>query len=269
MNRIDAKFTELSKNNRKGLFPFLVAGQPDMPFTIELIKQLEKVGVAGIELGFPFTDPVADGPVIQSAFTDALSNGITVSKIFEELTRHRAEISIPIVAMTSASIVYKIGIDNFLDKAKSSGFDGFIIPDLSLEEAPAVADKIAKRDLKLAMLVAPTSPYDRQKQIAQTATGFIYYMSVAGITGERDKLPDDLPDNVKHLKELSGLPVIVGFGIKTPEQVKLVCSVADGAIVGSAIVRRIAQARKAGHSNQQIIETVTEYVSELMSGLNS
>ncbi len=266
MNRIDAKFKELTESKLKGLFPFIVAGQPDLETTIELIKQLEKTGVSGIELGFPFTDPVADGPVIQSAFAETLTKGISVANIFEALANARTEISIPILAMVSASIVYKIGIDNFLDKAKSAGFDGFIIPDLSLEEAPVIAEKIAKRDLRLAMLVAPTSPEERQKKIAATATGFLYYMSVAGITGERDKLPDDLPKNVKHLKEISGLPVIVGFGIKTPEQVKLVCSVADGAIVGSAIVRRIADAQAQGKSTQEIINIVTSYTAELLTG---
>ncbi len=269
MNRIDAKFKELALSNRKGLFPFLVAGQPDMQTTIELIKQLEQIGVSGIELGFPFTDPVADGPVIQSAFTEALAKGITIAKIFNSLAKARNEITIPIVAMTSASIVYKIGIDTFLDKAKSAGFDGFIIPDLSLEEAPAIAGKIAKRDLRLSMLIAPTSPDERQRKIASIATGFLYYMSVAGITGERDKLPEDLPEHVRALKEISGLPVVVGFGIKTAEQVKLVCSVADGAIVGSAIVRRIAESQKQGYSGQQIIEAVTLYVKDLLSGISS
>ncbi len=265
MNRIDEKFSELQSTGKKGLFPFLVAGQPDMETTTELIKQLERVGAAGIELGFPFTDPVADGPVIQSAFTEALKKSITVEKIFSGLADARAEISIPIVAMVSASIVYKIGVDKFLDKAKSAGFDGFIIPDLSLEEAPTIAEKVAQRDLRLAMLIAPTSPYERQRKIAQTATGFLYYMSVAGITGERDKLPEDLADNVAHLKEISGVPVIVGFGIKGPEQVKLVCSIADGAIVGSAIVRRITQAVEEEKPREQIIQIVSNFVSELIS----
>ena len=268
MNKIDEKFAELASEGKKGLFPFLVAGQPDVETMVQLIQKLDGIGVSGIELGFPFTDPVADGPVIQSAFTETLSRGVTVDKIFNSISQLRPTVSIPIIAMVSSSIVYRIGADKFFDRAKESGFDGFIIPDLSLEEAPALAKKVADRDLKMIMLVAPTSPIDRQEKIAKIASGFIYYMSVAGITGERDKLPDDMKDNVAKLEELSGTPVVVGFGISNPQQVKMVCSVADGAIVGSAIIRRITEAEKSGETADQIIETVSEYVSELMTGLN-
>jgi tryptophan synthase alpha chain len=266
-NRIDQKFSELSSNGSKGLFPFLVAGQPDLKTTQELIKRLEKLGVAGIELGFPFTDPIADGPVIQNAFTHALSNGITVAAIMQAIGEIRSQVSIPIIAMVSATIVYRIGIDNFLAQAARAGFDGFIIPDLSLEEAPAISEKIKKLDLRMVLLVSPTSPENRQQLIAKTATGFIYYMSIAGITGERDKLPEELPANVAHLKKLSGIPVLVGFGIKTPEHVRQVCNVADGAIVGSAIVRRITQSIEQGAEHAQMLSSVEDYVRELLTGL--
>lgn len=267
MNKIDEKFAELASAGRKGLFPFLVAGQPDVESMCKLIQKLDEIGVSGIELGFPFTDPVADGPVIQSAFSETLSRGVTVEKIFEGIAKVRSMVSIPLIAMVSASIVYRIGTDNFFDRAKEAGFDGFIIPDLSLEEAPALAAKISDRDLRMIMLVAPTSPIGRQEKIAKIASGFIYYMSVAGITGERDKLPDDMKDNVAKLEQLSGAPVVVGFGISNPQQVEMVCSVADGAIVGSAIIRRITEAEKEGQPPEQITETVSDYVRTLMSGL--
>jgi tryptophan synthase alpha chain len=266
-NRIDQKFSELTSAGKKGLFPFLVAGQPDLETTKQITIRLEKLGVSGIELGFPFTDPVADGPVIQSAFTHALETGTTVAKIMKAISEIRDQVSIPILAMVSASIVYRIGVDKFIEQAAKAGFDGFIIPDLSLEEAPAIAEKVAALDLRLAMLVSPASTAERQEKIVKTAKGFIYYMSVAGITGERDKLPEDLPKNVAHLKELSGIPVLVGFGIKTPEQVRQVCCAADGAIVGSAFVRRIDQAKAEGGDIEQIIESVEAYAKELLTGL--
>jgi len=267
-NRIDQKFAELKATGRKGLFPFIVAGQPDVASTISIIQRMEKIGAAGVELGFPFTDPVADGPVIQTAFTQALADGVTVAKIFQALTAARPSIKIPIVAMISASIVYKIGVESFIKRAAQAGIDGFIIPDLSLEEAPAVAEKVAANDLRLAMLISPNTPDARQEKIAKIATGFLYYMSVTGITGERDKLPEDLVKKVAHLKSLSQTPVLVGFGIKTPQQVRQVCTVGDGAIVGSAIVRRITQGREQGQKSDRIIRQVEEYVSELLTGLD-
>jgi tryptophan synthase alpha chain len=266
-NRIDQKFAELKAAGRKGLFPFLVAGQPDVAATIGMIQRLEKVGAAGVELGFPFTDPVADGPVIQNAFTQALADGVTVAKVFQALADARSTIKIPIIAMISASIVYKIGVDSFLDRAAQAGIDGFIIPDLSLEEAPMVAQKVAARELRLAMLVSPNTPPERQEKIAQIATGFLYYMSITGITGERDKLPEDLVKRVARLKEISQKPVLVGFGIKTSQQVRQVCTVADGAIVGSAIVRRVTQGKEQGKKNDEIIQMAEEYVSELLTGV--
>ncbi len=266
-NRIDQKFSELIAKKQKGLFPFLVAGQPDIATTINLIRRFEKLGVSGIELGFPFTDPVADGPVIQNAFSQALEHGVTVAKIFDAVREARPSVAIPLIAMISASIVYKIGPENFIARAAQAGIDGFIIPDLSIEEAPGLAQKVAAHNLRLAMLVAPNTPASRQEKIAQSASGFLYYMSVAGITGERDRLPEDLPKKVARLKEISGIPVLVGFGIKTPDQVRQVNAVADGTIVGSAIVRRITQAKDQNQTPDQIVETASAYVAELMTGV--
>jgi len=266
-NRIDRTFAELAARGRKGLFPFLVAGQEGLELTATLIRVFAGAGASGLELGFPFTDPVADGPVIQNAFAAALAGGVKVHDIFQTVARVRSDVALPLVGMVSASIVYRIGLDEFLDRAKGAGFDGFIIPDLSLEEAPAVAEKVADRDLRLAMLVAPTSSAARQERIARTASGFIYYMSVVGITGERDELPPDLVSNVRHLKSRSGKPVLVGFGIRNAAQVRLVSSAGDGAIVGSAFVRRIADAAAARRGREEIAEEVRRYLVELLSGL--
>lgn len=265
-NRIDTRLAELQRENRKGLFPYLTAGLPDPDTCAELICRLASLGVAGIELGFPFSDSIADGPVIQDAFARALRNGINTETIFKMVGQVRRQVDIPLIAMVSFSIVYRIGTDKFISRAKAAGFDAFIIPDLSLEEAPEISKKILSAGMRLAMLVAPTTDPDRQKRIAQLASGFIYYMSIAGITGERDQLPPELPANVRKLKELSGKPVLVGFGIKSAQQVKQVCSVAEGAIVGSAIVRRINQAIEQNLPAQQITEQIADYTKELLQG---
>jgi len=265
-NRIDTAFEQLRQENRKGLFPFLVAGYPDMQSCSQIIHRLAEAGVAGIELGFPFSDSIADGPVIQTAFSNALQQGIKTSAIFEMIRQVRHNVEIPLLAMVSFSIVYRIGTEKFIDLAKQAGFDGFIIPDLSLEEAPAVADKILAAQMRLAMLIAPTTDPARQKKIAELTSGFVYYMSVTGITGERDKLPQQLPDNVQKLRKLSGKPVLVGFGIQSADQVRLVCSVADGAIVGSGFIRRINAAREQNQSPQQIVDQITDYAKDLLQG---
>ncbi|MFQ5615826.1 MAG: tryptophan synthase subunit alpha [Anaerolineales bacterium] len=268
-NRIDQTFTDLSAAGRAGLFPFLVAGQGGLETTVALILKLQSLGVSGIEVGFPFTDPVADGPVIQAAFNDALAGGATVKKVFDALQGAREKITIPLVAMVSASIVYRVGIDAFLDRAGPAGFDGVIIPDLSLEEAPAIKEKIVERDLRLVMLVAPTSSPERQERIARLATGFVYYMSVTGITGERDALPAELAENLRRLKALANIPVLVGFGISRADHVRLVSGVADGAIAGSAIVRRITEAQADGADQAGIVDRVGTYVGELLTGLDA
>lgn len=268
MNRIDEKLAELARNGRGGLFPFLAAGQGGLETTVNLILRFQQLGACGIELGFPFSDPVADGPVICGAFSTALEAGTTVRGVFDTVEQAKDQITIPMIAMVSVSIVYRVGITAFLDRARQVGFDGIIIPDLSLEEAPAVAEEVAKRDLKFVMLLAPTSSLERQQRIAKTATGFLYYMSVAGITGERDTLPPELAGNVRKLKELSAMPVLVGFGISSGEQVRSVCSVADGAIVGSAFVRRIAELLDSGADGDVIVDRAGQYLTELLSGLD-
>jgi len=265
-NRIDKQFEQLRQENRKGLFPFLVGGYPDTDSCAAMIRHLADAGVAGVELGFPFSDPIADGPVIQTAFTEALHRGAKPDAIFDMVAGLRRQVDIPLIAMVSFSMVYRIGVDKFIAKAAEAGFDGFIIPDLSLEEAPGVSQAILNRNLRLAMLVSPMTDADRQHRIASLASGFIYYMSVAGITGERDSLPEELTANVQRLKADSGKPVLVGFGIRSAEQVKQVCAVADGAIVGSAFVRRITEAVKEDQPTDQVVQRVRDYAAELLQG---
>lgn len=207
--------------------------------------------------------------MIQSSFTRALERNLHVDDIFHAISEARKTVTIPLVAMVSFSIVTRIGVEPFCKRAAAAGFDGLIIADLSLEEAPSVADIAARHDLRLVMLTAPTSAPERREQIARISTGFVYYMSVAGTTGERDKLPDDLVENVRQLKRAGGKPVVVGFGISKPHHVRSVCSVADGVIVGSAIVRRMLDAAPdpAKPDDKAVADAVEGFVRELMTGL--
>lgn len=263
-NRIDRAFEQLAGNGRKGLLPYVTAGYPDLETTAELLRSFDKLGVTAVELGIPYSDSIADGPVIQSSFYRALATGLQIGQIFDMVSRVREQIELPLLSMVSFSIVRRIGVDNYLDRARQVGFDGLIIPDLSLEEAPQVADQVAAAGLRLSMLVAPTSPVARREQIATLSSGFVYYVSVTGITGERDDLPPEMVANVAELRRLAGKPVCVGFGIGRPEHVRMVCESADGAIVGSAIVRRITEAIDAGLDRQAIVDRLTQFVSQLL-----
>jgi len=268
INRIDAKFARLAAEARKGLLPYVTAGFPSLEATAEILRRMDRLGVAGVEVGFPYSDSIADGPVIQTSFTRVLERGQKVSEILDAIREVRPAIDVPLVAMLSFSIVNRIGVDRFFEQAAVAGFDGLIIPDLSLEEAADVAARAAARDLRLILLTAPTSPRERRETVARLSTGFVYYMSVAGTTGERDRLPDDLAENVRQLRLAAGKPVVVGFGVSRPEQVRAVCSVADGAIVGSAIVRRMLEAADApGATPASVADAVESFTSDLMSGL--
>jgi tryptophan synthase alpha chain len=219
------------------------------------------------ELGIPFSDPVADGPVIQASMTYALDHGLTVKKVFEMVASVRANLSIGLVAMVSYSIVHRIGLTKFIGGAKDAGFDGFIFPDLPLEEAGPAREATAKAGLILSMLIAPTTPDDRAERIAQASTGFVYVVSRAGITGERSDLPPELPERIERLRGVTDLPITVGFGISDAQQVNQVVSVADAAIVGSGLMRRVAQARCEGEDSA--VKIVQAYTQELASGLSS
>ncbi|MBN2563550.1 MAG: tryptophan synthase subunit alpha [Phycisphaerae bacterium] len=260
-NRIDQTLAD----EAPGLWPFLAAGYPDLGSTAAMLRAMADLPIRGVELGFPFSDPIADGPVIQHAFSHALAGGVRVRQIFDIVASVRGDIGYPLLAMVSASIVYRIGTREFVASARAAGFDGLIVPDISLEEAPELARFADEAGLRLSMLIAPTTPPDREKRIAEVASGFLYYVSVQGTTGERGTLPSDLRDHVVELRDGTGLPVVVGFGISKPEHVRDVCGFADGVIVGSAIVRKITHLLESGHAPDVIVEHVTRLVAELAS----
>jgi tryptophan synthase alpha chain len=249
MNHIDMLFRRLRKEGRKAFIPFLTAGDPDLAATEKLLRDLALSGAHLIEVGFPYSDPIADGPVIQASYTRALNRGIRVDDIFRMLAglSHDpafAQAGIPLAGMISYSLVQRRGRESFLEQATAAGLSGAIVPDLPIDEADEFARLAAARDFKLIHLVTPTTPRERAVRIARASSGFLYYVSIAGITGERDQLPDELVSQLRWLRVQTDLPVCVGFGISKPEQVRLLREVADGVIVGSALVRKLEEIGK-------------------------
>ena len=267
-NRLKRDLAALAENNRKGLLPYVTAGLPDLATTERILELLAELGVTAVELGFPYSDPIADGPTIQTSFTRVLDRGIEVREILEMVARFRERHDLPLLGMLSYSIAYRIGLGKFAQMAADAGLDGLILPDLSLEEAPEAAPILADAGLCLPMLVSPVSPTERRRKIAELSTGFVYYMSVTGITGERNELPPELVDNVRQLRAFSGQPVIVGFGISTADHVRRVCSVADGVIIGSALVRRIMEAQDANGDTNAILNTVRTAITDWLTGVS-
>ena len=262
-NRLIRTFAELRSSNKKTLMPFLTAGYTDLETTAALLKDFETRGVRIVELGIPFSDPIADGPTIQASYTDALSGGVSSEKIFEMVRSYRiGGGNLALVAMVSYSIVFKHGVESYLAEAASAGFDGLIIPDLPLEEATELEPMAAAAGLANVMLIAPTTPQDRRIEIARHSRGFIYFISVAGITGERVRLPEESIRAVAELRTHTDTPVCVGFGVSNSETVAHVCEVADGAIVGSAFIHRITDAKDA--PRDELVKKIGDFVGELL-----
>jgi len=255
-------FDQLRKQHRIGLVPFVPAGYPDLETTAATLTALDAAGSSAIEIGFPFSDPIADGPTIQAAFTAALAKKIKVSQILATVKSVKPKLSTPLIAMISYSIVFRFGLSKFLAEAKSAGFDGLILPDLPPPEAQRVCQLIRGAGLDTILLIAPTTAPLRRAEIAGLCSGFVYYLSVSGITGERDRLPDGLAEQVGQIKSITPLPVCVGFGIHRRQQIVELSKIADGAIVGSAIVSRMKERLSDGP--EAIAAAVGAYAKELL-----
>jgi tryptophan synthase alpha chain len=241
MNPIDQLFQRLRSEKRKAFMPFLTAGDPDLATTAFLARTLAGRGADLLEIGFPYSDPLADGPVIQASYTRALERGLRVEDIFTAARKFEVG-QTPLAAMASYSLVHRRGPEAFLDRATSAGFSGAIVPDLPFEESESLSRLAAARDFKLIHLVTPATPRERAREIARRSTGFLYCVSVTGITGERDRLPAELLDQLAWLRRQTDVPLCVGFGISRPEHIRTLREVADGVIVGSAIVRHLERA---------------------------
>lgn len=241
MNRIDTKFKELKSQGKKALIVYLTCGYPDLHTTEQLVFELEKSGVDIIELGVPFSDPLADGPIIQEASHSALRKKINLKDIFSLVKRIRAKSQIPLCLMGYYNPIFAFGQVNFVNEAIGAGVDGVIIPDLPPEEDVWLVSLAKKAGLKTIFFLSPTSSLSRVKYISKVSTGFIYYVSLTGVTGARQSLPPDLTANIKLIKKYTEKSVCVGFGISRPEHIKEVFKIADGAIVGSAVIKVIRE----------------------------
>jgi tryptophan synthase alpha chain len=265
MSAIDQLFVRLRKENRKALMPFFTAGDPDLETTAEVIRVAQQAGANLCEVGIPYSDPIADGPVIQASYQRALDRGFRLQQAFDLGASLVPELSMPLVTMVSYSIIYRIGLQNYVDRAKAAGYAGAIVPDLLVEEAGPLAEICQQSDFSLIQLVTPTTPRQRQVRIAESSSGFLYYVSVTGITGERNELPVDLVDNVTWLREQTELPICIGFGISGPETAAQLAPVADGLIVGSAVVRRVAEAG----DRVKAAENVRSFIQSLRTAIDT
>jgi tryptophan synthase alpha chain len=264
MSRIDWTFEKLKERGRAALIPFVMTGAPDLQATEGLVLKMADNGADMIELGVPFSDPLADGPTIQSASQRALKNGVNLREIFL-LSKKLNGIPAPLILMTYFNPVIQYGLKVFVEHCKESGVGGVIIPDLPPEEAADWVMEARSVDLDTIFLTAPTSTPERIRLVDQSSRGFIYHVSITGVTGVRQELPDGLEADVRRVKENSHKPVAVGFGISTPGQAREVSRFADGIIVGSAIIRIMGES----HNSTDGIARVGGFVSSLSNALKS
>ena len=263
MNRIEQKFLELKEQKRKAFIAFITAGDPDLKTTESLVLAFEKTGVDIIELGIPFSDPLADGPTIQASFYRALNRGASVKKILETVKRIRLKTPIPIAFMTSYNPIFHFGEEKFIKACAEVGVDGLIIPDLPPEEA-GILRQLAKRfDISTIFFVAPTTQDGRIKSNTKASSGFVYYVSLTGVTGSQKAVARSVVQKINHIKRMTPKPVCAGFGISTPQQVKDISYAADGVIVGSAIVKTI----EAHRGQKNLVGKVSNYVHSLVGAM--
>ncbi len=259
MTRIDAKFAALKAENRKAFVAYVMAGDPNEAKSLEIVKALPGAGVDIIELGLPFTDPMADGPTIQLAGQRALDQHMTLYKTLGIARAFREEDdTTPIVLTGYYNPIYSRGVDKFLVQAKEAGIDGLIIVDLPPEEDEELCIPAQKAGLNFIRLATPTTDDERLPKVLQNTSGFVYYVSITGITGAAEASGADVAPEVARIKSQTDLPIIVGFGVKTPEKAEEIAAIADGTVVGSAIVNKIAEG--------QSVEDIAAYVKTLADG---
>jgi tryptophan synthase alpha chain len=239
MSRIGKRFKAIHKNQGKAFIPYIMAGDPSLARTRDLVRILEDCGADIIELGVPFSDPLADGPTIQQAAQRALRQGVTLASVVDFVADLRKTTQIPIVIMTYYNLIFKYGDERFIRDAASAGIDGMIIPDLPPDEAEVIMGYARAAGFDIIFLLAPTSTQQRIRKVARASGGFIYYVSITGITGNRLTLDPAIGQHIADIRQAGKKPVAIGFGVSTPEEAASVAGYADGVIVGSAIVRRV------------------------------
>jgi tryptophan synthase alpha chain len=264
MSRIKHTFNRLKKKNEAALIPYIMAGDPDLATTRNLILEMEKAGCDIIEVGAPFSDPLADGPTIQKAAIRSLKNKTTLSQVLSLVADVRKDTKIPLIVMTYYNLIFKYGEERFVSDATAAGLDGIILPDLPPEEAGSLIPAAKKAGLDMILLLAPTSTDDRINLVTRLSQGFVYYVSLTGVTGARTGLPTSVRDSVMKIKQATDKPVAVGFGISTPDQAAQVASWgADGVIVGSALVKVIEE----NSGSPELVSRAAAFVRALKQGV--
>jgi tryptophan synthase alpha chain len=267
MNRISSRFESLRKEKKKAFIPYVTFGDPDMRSSVDIVRTLAASGADIIELGIPFSDPMADGPTIQRAIFRSLKNGATVKGIFGAVKKLRREIETPFVFMTYYNIVFTYGLEKFVRDAKTCGADGIIVPDLPLEEAADLIEAADREDFAVILLASPTTPPDRFREIATASRGFIYYVSVLGVTGAKSLVMEELERDMRRWKKLTDKPICVGFGVATPEQAGDIAGAADGVIFGSAIINVLEKNYPGGRG--RAVKALSRFVSGLAKAVHS
>lgn len=265
MSRIKATFAILKEQQKTALIPFITAGDPDLEVTAKLVLALADAGADLIELGVPFSDPMADGPTIQAASERALAAGTTLKGVLLLVAEVRKTTQIPLVLMGYYNPVFRYGVENFARDAAAAGVDALLLVDLPPEEVAEISGVMLKSGIDLITLLAPTTPRERMARLAAAAEGYLYYVSMTGVTGAQKISPEDIRVAVAELKQMTDIPVAVGFGITTAADAKAVGSFADGVIVGSALVKIIAE---YGQS-EKLLSEVTKFIAELKHGLTA
>lgn len=259
MSRIESVFKSLSQRKEKALIAYVMAGDPSLAQTAEIVFAIEKAGADLIELGVPFSDPVADGPTIQKASERALRQGTTLRAVLETVTVLRRQTKIPILLMTYCNPIYAFGLLDFFKEAKGVGIDGVIIPDLPHEESKEFLTLSRRHGIDLIFMIAPTSPPERAERLVKEGSGFIYYVSLTGITGVPLTEQGAVQERIRKLKAMTALPIAVGFGISTPEAAKEMAQAADGIIVGTALVKIV----EAAENDPAYLSRLTDLIASL------
>ncbi len=265
ISKLDRTFAQLRQNGEKALITYVMAGDPSLQETEQLVVELEQAGADIIELGVPFSDPIADGPVIQQAAERALRSGTSVRTILSMVTSLRARTRIPLVLMAYYNSIHAFGPERFCQEAAQAGVDGLIVPDMPPDEAGPLKKPAAAAGLPLIFLLAPTSTEERRTFVARQSQGFVYYVSLTGITGAKLLNVADVGKNVEKIRKVTHVPVAVGFGVATPEDAANVAAIADGVIVGSAIVKLIAAHRQ----KPDMVKHVAEFVRSLKNAMRA
>ncbi|MDX2480178.1 MAG: tryptophan synthase subunit alpha [Desulfuromusa sp.] len=263
MSRIEATFAALKQRQETALIPFITAGDPDLGITAQLILALAEAGADLIELGVPFSDPMADGPTIQAASERALAAGTTLAGVLKLVADVRKDTQIPLILMGYYNPVFCYGAERFARDAAAAGVDALLLVDLPPEETDEISVVMRESNVDLITLLAPTTPRERMKRLAAAAEGYLYYVSMTGVTGAQKISPEDIRVAVEELKEMTEIPVGVGFGITTAEDARAVGAFADGVVVGSALVKIIAE----NGQSEELLPKVSQFIVELKHGL--